>query len=222
MHSDDIVRKPRARDRQATRDALIAAAATAIAECGYAGATTRAIADAAGCSEALIQRYFNGKEGLLLAVLDKEDDRSGAALFLARPLCPTMAQEAREMLAHSVEKISERSDRIRIVISRALLDRAFKAHFNRIWIREEIRSGLESRLALYVDAGIAEAHLDVGSAAEMLLSLGFELGFVHREVLETSPEMTRRLLEQFADMFGRAVSAPPYRGSPAEAKKGKD
>jgi hypothetical protein len=91
---------------------------------------------------------------------------------------------------------------------------------NRIWIREEIRSGLEARLARYVDAGIAEPEFDVGSAAEMLLSLGFELGFVHREILETSPEMTRRLLEQFADMFGRAVSAPPSRGSPAKTQKG--
>ncbi|WP_244635447.1 TetR/AcrR family transcriptional regulator [Methylosinus sp. C49] len=202
------VNKPRARDRQATKDALMAAAVTVIAECGYEGATTRAIADAAGCSESLIQRYFNGKEGLLLAILDKEEDRSDAALFLGRPLCSSLAQEAREMLAHSVEKISERSDRIRIVISRALLDEAFKARFNRIWIREDVKSGLESRLARYVYAGMADPDLDIGAAAEMLLGLSFELGFIHRELLQTSPDRTNRLLEQFAEMFGRAISAP--------------
>ncbi|WP_245258511.1 TetR/AcrR family transcriptional regulator [Methylosinus sp. LW4] len=202
------VNKPRARDRQATKEALMAAAVTVIAECGYEGATTRAIADAAGCSEALIQRYFNGKEGLLLAILDKEEDRSDAALFLGRPLCSSLAQEAREMLAHSVEKISERSDRIRIVISRALLDEAFKARFNRIWIREDVKSGLESRLARYVYAGMADPDLDIGAAAEMLLSLSFELGFIHRELLQTSADRTKRLLEQFAEMFGRAISAP--------------
>jgi AcrR family transcriptional regulator len=201
--------KPRMRDRQATRDSLIAAAEPVFAENGYEGATTRAIADAAGCSEALIQRYFNGKEGLLLAVLDKEDDRSEAALFLGRPLCPTMTQEAHEMLEHTVEKITERSDRMRIAVSRVLLDQAFKARFNRIWIHEDIRKGLEVRLARYVHARLLDPALDLGSVTEMLLSLSFELAFIHREVLQTSQDKRRRLLDHFAEMFGRAVAIPP-------------
>ena len=61
-----------------------------------------------------------------------------------------MAQEAREMSAHMIEKITARSDRLRIVLSRVLLDQAFKARFNHISIREEVRSGLEARLARYV------------------------------------------------------------------------
>ena len=93
--------KLRQRDRQATEDELVAAAAVAFAERGYEKATTRSIAEAAGCSEGLIQRYFNGKEGLLLAVLKQQGSESRDQFF-GRPLCSSMEEEAREMLLHGI------------------------------------------------------------------------------------------------------------------------
>ncbi|WP_160150133.1 TetR/AcrR family transcriptional regulator [Nonomuraea solani] len=52
-----------------TRDRIIDAAEQAIHDFGIAGATTKRIAQRAGCSEALLYKHFAGKEALLLAVL---------------------------------------------------------------------------------------------------------------------------------------------------------
>ncbi|GII55183.1 TetR family transcriptional regulator [Planotetraspora thailandica] len=52
-----------------TRDRIVAAAEQVIQELGLARATTREIARAAGCSEALLYKHFSRKEDLFLAVL---------------------------------------------------------------------------------------------------------------------------------------------------------
>ncbi|GAA1714274.1 TetR/AcrR family transcriptional regulator [Isoptericola hypogeus] len=52
-----------------TRDRILDAAATVLRERGIARATTKEIARAAGCSEALLYKYFADKQELFLGVL---------------------------------------------------------------------------------------------------------------------------------------------------------
>jgi AcrR family transcriptional regulator len=52
-----------------TRDRILDAAATVLVERGLVGATTRELARAAGCSEALLYKHFADKQELFLAVL---------------------------------------------------------------------------------------------------------------------------------------------------------
>lgn len=52
-----------------TRDRILDAAAVVLAERGIAGATTKQLAAAAGCSEALLYKYFADKQQIFLAVL---------------------------------------------------------------------------------------------------------------------------------------------------------
>ena len=54
------------------RAAILAAARRAFAERGYQGAGTARIAEAAGCSEAILYRHFPSKRDLLLEVLRAE------------------------------------------------------------------------------------------------------------------------------------------------------
>lgn len=61
----------RRRDAEATRDALLHAGAALFEERGYRAATVREIGLRAGVDPALIARYFGGKEGLYLAVLER-------------------------------------------------------------------------------------------------------------------------------------------------------
>jgi AcrR family transcriptional regulator len=63
-----------------TRDRIIDAAEQAIREFGIAGATTKRIAQQAGCSEALLYKHFAGKEALFLAVLLERLPALGPAL----------------------------------------------------------------------------------------------------------------------------------------------
>jgi len=59
-------RKASGQERQA---GIIAAAAALFARRGFTGATTKAIAKAAGCSEALVFKYFPTKRALYAAIL---------------------------------------------------------------------------------------------------------------------------------------------------------
>src|SRR6478752_2281749 len=72
MDSDDGGEKHgiqiRAKDRQSTEQSLLKASLDIFSSKGFEKATTKAIAQKAGCAEALIHRYFGSKEKLLLAV----------------------------------------------------------------------------------------------------------------------------------------------------------
>ena len=59
----------RTHDRAGKKQALIDAALKLFASKGFDTTTTREIAACAGCAEGLIHRYFNGKAGLLPALV---------------------------------------------------------------------------------------------------------------------------------------------------------
>src|SRR5262245_56586606 len=62
------------------REALLDAAEQMILAEGYAGASTRAIAQAAGVPLSLVHYHFGGKEGLLVALVERARDRTRQAV----------------------------------------------------------------------------------------------------------------------------------------------
>ena len=60
---------------EATRALILDAARDVLREHGYAAATTRAVADRAGVQLSLVHYHYGGKRGLLVAVLDRENER---------------------------------------------------------------------------------------------------------------------------------------------------
>jgi AcrR family transcriptional regulator len=60
---------------QATRELILGAAREAISEDGYAGTTTRAVAERAGVRLSLVHYHFGGKQHLLRALLEHENKR---------------------------------------------------------------------------------------------------------------------------------------------------
>ncbi len=61
--------RPRGRDAEATRAAILEAAQGRFARLGYEGAALRGIAAEAGVDVALVKRYFGGKAGLFTEAL---------------------------------------------------------------------------------------------------------------------------------------------------------
>ena len=53
-----------------------------------------------------------------------------------------------------------------------------------------------------------EQRLGASPGPEFLMSLAFQLAFMHREIHQSDPTELRRLAADFAIFFGRAVSAP--------------
>ena len=64
--------KAKTKDREATEERLLLAAEQVFSKFGFKGATTRMIAKKADINIALINRYFDGKYGLLLKVLENK------------------------------------------------------------------------------------------------------------------------------------------------------
>lgn len=83
-------------DAQASRQALLDAAAALFDERGYDAATVREIGERAGVDAALIARYFGGKEGLYLAALAWQEGRGHV------PAAP------RDALAHMLTRAEQR------------------------------------------------------------------------------------------------------------------
>jgi AcrR family transcriptional regulator len=199
----------RPRDREATEQALLDAAAAAFAQKGYENSTTRGIAQEAGCSEGLIQRYFNGKEGLLLAVLRRRDKNlERVSEFLDRPLCATLTDEAKEMFIEVNTNHTERLQKMRIILPRVMMDSAFRSDFNRISARLQARSRIEARLKRYANAGLLRPKVDIRAAAELLMSMSFEVAFMHREIYQTGEAELEQLIDAFANFYGNAITAP--------------
>ncbi len=72
----------RTAEGEATRERLYAIACAHLAERGYAGATLRGIADAAGVSPGLLYRYFPNKQAIVLALYDDRSARFAADVRL--------------------------------------------------------------------------------------------------------------------------------------------
>lgn len=197
----------RRRDRPATEAAFIAAATGIFGERGFEATTTKAVAQRAGYSEALIQQYFGGKVGLLLAVIQNEGGgEAEMADFYARPLSADLVSEARETLGFTIDTLVRRATGLRIVLARVLVDPNFKGGFNQATVRNVAKRALAARLKQHRDHGRLRSDAEPETAAELLISLAFQLGFIHGDILGQSIAERDRLAESYAAFFGRAMS----------------
>jgi TetR/AcrR family transcriptional regulator len=62
-------------DRQGTEDVFLDAAERLLVELGYAGITTRRVAEEAGANKGLVHYYFGSMENLLVRVLERFTER---------------------------------------------------------------------------------------------------------------------------------------------------
>lgn len=119
------MRTRRQRNPGARRQALISAAATLFAARGYEAATTQEIAAHAGCAEGLIHRYFGGKRGLLLALIDHRVSGELGELAHRCPLAATLTEEYLHLLSWEVDRMWQDRNFLRVIMARALVEPKF-------------------------------------------------------------------------------------------------
>ncbi|MGF1648024.1 MAG: TetR/AcrR family transcriptional regulator [Kineosporiaceae bacterium] len=87
-----------------TRRQLINAATAVMAERGYSGASTKAVADAAGVTHGLVHYHFGSKLGLLMAVVTEAHRRTAEEVAAVRdavgPGAARLALQAASHRAH--------------------------------------------------------------------------------------------------------------------------
>ncbi len=112
----------RVRNRVAREQALIMAARKLFATRGYEGSTTREIASEAGCAEGLIHRYFQGKAGLLVALIQSHirEEVSGMAQRL-KPAA-NLREEITQLVDFELDRMWSEREFLKVVVPRAMLD----------------------------------------------------------------------------------------------------
>ena len=112
------------RDSNASKEKLLSAAKEVFSKYGFKGATTKMIAKKADMNESLIGRYFNGKYGLLISLIEKLilEVRS---IDLPYPAQETLDLELQAYCAFRIEHLMANEGFFKIIISQSLTDPKF-------------------------------------------------------------------------------------------------
>ena len=194
----------RRRDKEATKQALLAAGVQVFADRGYDAATTREVAQAAGVNEQLIQRYFGGKGGLLLAIIERfgEEERRGCAM---PPPCASIEAEVRGFLEYHLERACEIADVTKVALHRSLCDPEIAREIGRQFAETRMPL-LRQRLDALRARGLIDPAADLEAAATALSSLSFGLAFVDQLVFGADCERLRRVTRHVARVYATALA----------------
>lgn len=188
------------RDRAGKQKALISAATSLFARRGYEATTTREIAARAGCAEGLIHRYFGGKSGLLLNIVNLHvtEDR---ATTIESPVCPTLEAEIRKLMDWQLDHLWKEREFLRVALSCAILQPRLGKRLRKYL---PARAGLiAQRLRCYKQCRFAAEDIEV--LAHALISLSFNFGFIGPAILGQNREQTKNLARRAAHLLSRSV-----------------
>ncbi len=197
------------KDKEHRQQALIEAANAVFAEHGYDCATTREIARRAGCAEGLIHRYFHGKQGLLLAILQGKSAHVVADFRQALPDRDTVLAELQQLFGWYLKVMWERRDYMRVSISRATIDPEV-GHTISHSINDIHVDLIEEKLRAHRDAGRLRPEADIRAAAYSISALGFAIGFIFQSCFGENRDLARHILMTAAENITRGLApAPP-------------
>jgi TetR/AcrR family transcriptional regulator, regulator of cefoperazone and chloramphenicol sensitivity len=196
----------RTRDRAAKQQSLIQAALHLFASKGYEITTTREIAAAAGCAEGLIHRYFNGKEGLLRALVEYKISQEVQDLGNHLQPAAHFEEEFLRLVAWEIERAWETGDFFRVLIPRAIVDSSLAGLLNRAVLSARSKA-IASRLCQY-----PQCHNLPADELEVLVHsvgmLGLVFGFMRPAVLGQDRAVAKEMALAFARILIRGVHFP--------------
>lgn len=197
--------KGKKRDRSASEAKLLKAAEDVFSKHGFKGATTRMIAKKAGINESLIGRYFDGKMGLLVAIIENYVLVEGAHPKLPYPPQPSLTEEITAYARFKFERDCKKNfDFFRIVLSQAITDAKFAKRIREI-MRPFFQPELEERLQKLKDAGKIRADTDVKMIIKGLDIFMFGNIIFQRVLLGNTLEDTAQTLEDFIRRHAKAL-----------------
>ena len=182
-----------------TRRRILRAASHVFAEQGYARATTRALAAAAGVNEVTLFRHFGNKQNLFAAVIDEYAASALTTAFEAQ-LTGDYRRDLLTMGRQVMHALLERSDAVRLMLCEA-------THFPEVrdvmaQNPRELRQALSRYLERQMEQGkVRPLHPEVAAQAfwGMFFAYAISLGLLAEPV---GPEISQdELLVSFVDIF---------------------
>lgn len=200
---DSPALKAKKRDRSASENRLIQAGLEVFSKYGFNGATTKMIAKKADVNESLIGRYFDGKEGLLIAIVE---------MFLEElqnrelPYAPK-TNLTEELIAYSLDRIDQgcfHEEFARIIFTQALVDRKFKKRALET-ITMQLDPRLIARVAALEKAKKLIKNTDIEQLCEeldtYLSGLFFFAHILHENPIEEIKKRATRFVTRFAEYY---------------------
>ena len=182
-----------------TRQRILQAAAQVFAEKGYARATTRALAAAAGVNEVTLFRHFGNKQNLFAAVIERFGGPAVTAAMEGQ-LTGDCAQDLRTIGTRLLSLLLERGDAMRLMLCEA-------SHFPEVQeVMVQNPRQIRRMLAAYITRQIERGKLrplHPEATAQAFAGMLFAYA-VARGMLDDSiePELgTEELVAQFVDIF---------------------
>ena len=182
-----------------TRQRILLAAAQVFSENGYARATTRALAAAAGVNEVTLFRHFGNKENLFAAVIEQFGSPAIRTAMEAQ-LTGNTVRDLHTIGVQLLHLLLERQDALRLMLCES-------AHFPEVrqvmaQNPRQIRHMLASYLTRQMEQGrFRPAHPEVAAQAfsGMLFAYAIAQGLLGDAI---EPKVgTEELVDQFVDIF---------------------
>jgi AcrR family transcriptional regulator len=198
--------KKRRRNRDATQRELLEAAIRVFAAEGYDSATTRAIAQEAGVAEGLIQRYFEGKQGLLIAFMRQFALDEKQSCTNLPPKADSFRDELKSLTADAIERAKKDKEKMKVAIPRAIIDRNVGKELAR-FVKSVHAPAIRTRLKQHQDGGTLLESADLEALSYGLVLLMFGVAFFGQVVIKFNPEMLSRIVDSLANSISGGSSA---------------
>jgi AcrR family transcriptional regulator len=158
---------------RARREQIVGAATRVFAEKGFRRSTTREVARAAGVSEGTIYNYFEDKDALLLAILDRLNETERRAADFEEGMATDFPGFLKEYLRRRISLMWENREVFRIVLSEILVNAELRARYLQRVV-DPTMSIAEENFRLRVEQGEAretDASLAMRSVAGAVLGI---------------------------------------------------
>jgi len=192
-------------DKQQRRQAFIDAATHVFGEKGYECATTREIAELASCSEGLIHRYFGGKRGLLLAILESKKQAAREGISAAAPERDDLLEEIERVMAWSLDYAWENRDFLRVSVAQGIVDPEIGRFIGAVLNKQRVAIFRE-KLLRHQRAGRIDQDVDIDAVAEGIAGVTFSAGFFLQVVFARDREEVRRIVSEVAKIIVRGIA----------------
>ena len=193
-------------DKDGRQTCLIEAGTEVFAEKGYDAATTREVAERAGCSEGLIHRYFGSKRGLLIAILDQKAETIMEDRARGVPIRESLDEEIEQLLLWPMQQYWEKRAFMRVAVSQAAID-ADVGHTIGDRVNQAHVTFMTERLRAHQAAGTVRADIDAGAIAMAISAMNFAMGFFAQVAFDMDRGEVEQQMRETARVLARGLAA---------------
>ena len=195
---------PKVRSREATMERLMEAGVKVFSTYGYDAATTKLVAKEAEINESLINRYFDGKSGLLLAIIKSYlEAETKEKLACSYAESTSVREEILAYCQYKLDYLIKQQSFFKIVISRAIVDPV---------VGEELKKMakcaspiLLERLQKLQKKGAIRRDIDLERASTVIGQTAFAMGFFKHIVMGVDRKFVMDSLSDFARDYTRGI-----------------